>query len=94
MGCLAQASPEQVVEIEGVDLVVGTHQREDLLRLVESLPERDSQPVCVVMDDIFAVDEFEELPVSSFEGRTRGYPEDPRWMQPILLLLSRPLCAR
>ena len=72
MGCLAQASPEQVVEIEGVDLVVGTHQREDLLRLVESLPERDSQPVCVVVDDIFAVDEFEELPVSSFEGRTRA----------------------
>lgn len=72
MGCLAQASPDEVVEIEGVSLVVGTHQRQDLLRLVESLPDESHQPVSAVVDDIFAVDDFEELPVSTFEGRTRA----------------------
>lgn len=72
MGCLAQASPDEVVEIEGVSLVVGTHQRSELLKLVEELPEDEGEPVSAVVDDIFTVNEFEELPVSSFEGRTRA----------------------
>ncbi len=72
MGCLAQASPEEVVEIEGVSLVVGTHQRNELLKLVESLPEENHEPLCAVVGDIFSVEEFEELPVSTFEGRTRA----------------------
>lgn len=72
MGCLAQASPEEVIQIEGVSLVVGTHQRSELLELVESLPDGTSEPISTVVDDIFAVDEFEELPVSTFEGRTRA----------------------
>ncbi len=72
MGCLAQASPEEIVEIEGVSLVVGTHQRHELLRLVESLPDENHAPLSAVVDDIFTVEDFEELPVSTFEGRTRA----------------------
>lgn len=72
MGCLAQASPDEVIQIEGVNLVVGTHQRSELLELVESLSEASGEPISAVVDDIFAVDEFEELPVSTFEGRTRA----------------------
>lgn len=69
MGCLAQTSPEEVGEIEGVNLIVGTDQRGRILELVESLEitQRES-----LVEDIFAVRDFEELSVTDFAGRTRA----------------------
>ena len=72
MGCRHKLPPEEIVEIEGVSLVVGTHQRHELPRLVESLPDENHAPLSAVVDDIFTVEDFEELPVSTFEGRTRA----------------------
>ena len=69
MGCLAQTSPEEVGEIEGVNLVVGTDQRGRILELIEALDVTESASI---VDDIFAVHDFEELPISDFGGRTRA----------------------
>lgn len=69
MGCLAQTAPEEVVALEGVTLVVGTAGRGRILEEIEAL-ERGDQASLV--DDIFQITEFEDLPALDFLGRTRA----------------------
>jgi len=45
-GCYAQRAPEELAQIEGVDLVVGNDEKPYLLRLLEE-SERLTRPVCV-----------------------------------------------
>lgn len=71
MGCYAQYAPDEVGAIPGVDLVVGTHRRAELVDLVEEV-RRTQRPVHAVVDKIFKVTEYEEMPAVSFEGRTRA----------------------
>jgi len=70
VGCLAQTDPDQVRTIPGVNLVIGTNERNRIVALVESL-SKDEQNTLI--EDIFQVREFEELNAVSFEGRTRAY---------------------
>ena len=39
-GCYAQLKPEEVAHIEGVDLVVGSEQKLDILKFIDSLEKR------------------------------------------------------
>ena len=59
------------MEIEGVSLVVGTHQRNELLK-PGGIPCQKRTTCAVRWWGTFSVEEFEELPVSTFEGRTRA----------------------
>jgi len=69
-GCYAQASPEEVSSIPGVDLVVGTHNRFGLVDLVESAA-KEKAPLNKVQD--FGTEEdFEELLVRPCQPRTRA----------------------
>jgi threonylcarbamoyladenosine tRNA methylthiotransferase MtaB len=70
MGCYAQTSPEEVLKIPGVDLVVGTQQRGRILDLVEGLME-DRQTLNVVQD-LWQGAVFEELPTIESESRVRA----------------------
>lgn len=69
MGCLAQTSPEEVAELEGVSLVVGTDGRD---RIVEELERLSEGAQKTLVEDIFQVTEFEDLPALGFSGRTRA----------------------
>jgi threonylcarbamoyladenosine tRNA methylthiotransferase MtaB len=69
-GCYAQTSPGEIIGIDGVDLVVGTQDRSQIVDLVEGIEDR-SQPQ-VVVEDIFQAREFEELPITEFAGRARA----------------------
>lgn len=69
MGCLAQTTPEEVAALEGVTLVVGTQGRGRILEEIEAL-ERGEQASLV--DDIFRITDFEDLPALDFSGRTRA----------------------
>lgn len=69
MGCLAQTTPEEVAALEGVTLVVGTQGRGRILEEIEAL-ERGEQASLV--DDIFQINDFEDLPALDFSGRTRA----------------------
>lgn len=69
MGCLAQTTPEEVAELEGVALVVGTDGRHRILEELERLDEGEQR---TLVDDIFQVTEFEDLPALGFTGRTRA----------------------
>lgn len=69
MGCLAQTTPEEVAALEGVTLVVGTQGRGRILEEIQAL-ERGEQASLV--DDIFRITDFEDLPALDFSGRTRA----------------------
>lgn len=71
-GCYAQTSPGEVLEIPGVDLVVGTGDKNRIVELVEKSAEKMPQPVNAVTD-IFAQQEFKELPTAAENGKTRAF---------------------
>jgi threonylcarbamoyladenosine tRNA methylthiotransferase MtaB len=69
-GCYAQTSPAEVANIPGVDIVLGTQGREQLLGLIEDY-RRDRQPINAVKN-IMKTRVFEELEVPDFTDRTRA----------------------
>lgn len=69
-GCYAQTSPNEIAEIPGVDIVVGTQGREKLIDYVEQI-RLDRQPINAV-GNIMKARDFEELDVPSFTDRTRA----------------------
>jgi threonylcarbamoyladenosine tRNA methylthiotransferase MtaB len=74
-GCYAQRAPEEILEIPGVDLIVGNQEREQIIIEVEKLifaRERFGNPICLVKD-IKLARSFEELPLSIERNRTRAF---------------------
>lgn len=70
-GCYAQTSPAEILDIPGVDLVVGTQDRDKLMDYVEQI-QRERQPINAVRN-IMKTREFEELDVPNFTGHTRAF---------------------
>lgn len=70
-GCYAQTSPAEIMDIEGVDLVIGTQDRDRLMDYVGKL-QRERQPINAVRN-IMKTREFEELDVPNFAERTRAF---------------------
>ena len=70
-GCYAQAAPEQIEKIEGVDLIVGTQQRHRIVELAEEAAAKHAQINAV--GDIMSAQEFEDIPLFDAPGRTRAF---------------------
>lgn len=71
MGCYAQTAPGEILDIPGVDIVVGTRDRNRLVELVEQVKQEHKQINAVT--DIMQVTEFEELPLVYQTGRSRAF---------------------
>lgn len=69
MGCLVQTTPDDVAALEGVTLVVGTNGRTQIVDALEGLEWGEQ---CSLVEDIFDVSEFEDMPSLDFSGRTRA----------------------
>ena len=69
-GCYAQTSPAEIMEIPGVDIVVGTQDRHKLLRYIEQY-QIERQPINGV-GNIMKNRIYEELEVPYFTDRTRA----------------------
>ncbi|TCS83740.1 tRNA (N(6)-L-threonylcarbamoyladenosine(37)-C(2))-methylthiotransferase MtaB [Tepidibacillus fermentans] len=69
-GCYAQIAPGDVLDIPGVDIVVGNQGREKIVEYVEEY-RRKREPINAVYN-IMKTKEFEELDVPSFSDRTRA----------------------
>lgn len=71
MGCYAQVAPDDVAKISEVDIIIGTDKKACVYDTVaEFLKNREKQNlVC----DISGKQEFEDLEVTSYEGRTRAF---------------------
>ena len=70
-GCYAQTSAAEILEIPGVDLVIGTQDREKILPLVDEIKAK-REPINAVRN-IMKTRTFEELDVPSFNGHTRAF---------------------
>jgi len=70
MGCFSQVQPDVTTTIEGVDIVLGTSGRDQLVALVERFLQ-SRQPINIV-SDIAKENEFESLTVAKFDNRKRG----------------------
>ncbi|NSL50280.1 tRNA (N(6)-L-threonylcarbamoyladenosine(37)-C(2))-methylthiotransferase MtaB [Calidifontibacillus erzurumensis] len=69
-GCYAQTSPAEILEIPGVDIVIGTQDRHKLLDYIKQY-ENERKPINAV-GNIMKAKVFEELDVPSFTDRTRA----------------------
>ncbi|WP_309123030.1 tRNA (N(6)-L-threonylcarbamoyladenosine(37)-C(2))-methylthiotransferase MtaB [Paenibacillus sp.] len=70
-GCYAQTSPAEILAIPGVDLVIGTQGRGEIIELVNHV-RADREPINAVRN-IMKTRQFEELDVPDFADRTRAF---------------------
>ncbi len=70
VGCYSQVASDEVMAIEGVNLVIGTNERSRIVEFVEDLEPWDK--VCYV-GDIMQVREFEELQIDHVTEKTRAF---------------------
>lgn len=69
-GCYAQTASEEVLNIEGVNLVLGTKDRKNIVERVEALnPNSRVNSVTSIMDN----HEFEGLHIKKYSDRTRAF---------------------
>lgn len=69
-GCYAQTSPAEILDIPGVDIVIGTQDRSKMLPFIEQY-KRERQPINGV-SNIMKNRTYEELDVPTFSDRTRA----------------------
>ncbi|MBB6448825.1 threonylcarbamoyladenosine tRNA methylthiotransferase MtaB [Geomicrobium halophilum] len=69
-GCYAQTSPAEVMNIPGVDIVVGTQDRAKMIDYIEEF-KRSREPINGV-SNIMKTRVYEELDVPAFTDRTRA----------------------
>lgn len=70
-GCYAQNAPQEVAALEGVNIIVGTKGRRELVDLAETYDPAMGQVMRV--ESIALEKEFEPLSIDRLMGRTRGY---------------------
>lgn len=72
-GCYAQTSPDEVAKVEGVNIVAGTNEKQNLLAYIETFKREAGQTQCHVK----AYEELNEYIsagiITSMESRTRAY---------------------
>ena len=69
MGCFSQKNPKEVLEIDEVNLVLGTNQRSALIDELEHATSTDKK---IIVDDIMKIRDFEEMTISQVSDRTRA----------------------
>ena len=70
VGCYSQTSPEEVLEIEDVNIVMGTNDRNSIVEVVENCSYREKLST---VDDIMKVRKFEEMEIKDVRGKTRAF---------------------
>lgn len=71
VGCYSQVSPEQIENIEEVDVILGTDNRNKIVEICEEFMNNKERVNLV--NDIMKVKEFEELKIDDVEGKTRAF---------------------
>ncbi len=70
VGCYSQVSPEEILDIEEVNLVMGTNERR---QIVEEIKKLDASKKVSTVDDIMKVRAFEEIEINQTNGKTRAF---------------------
>lgn len=71
VGCYSQVSPDEVAAIEGVDVIIGTTERNKIVDLCEEAKKHDSK--INIVRDIRGYYEFEDISIDDIKSKTRAY---------------------
>lgn len=71
VGCYSQVSPEEVAQMEEVDIILGTSDRNRIVELCEEYTEKHSR--INLVRDIMGVKDFEEMGIEDTGGKTRAF---------------------
>lgn len=71
VGCYSQMAPKEVSEIEGVDVVLGTRNKGDVVYYVNKA--RDEQKVQVHVEGVLKNKKFEALNIEEYQDKTRAF---------------------
>lgn len=72
-GCYSQVAPEEVSKIEGINIVIGTKDRLNIVETVEKYIEKNTNETLNIVSDIMKERIFEPLEISNLKDRTRAY---------------------
>jgi len=70
VGCYAQTAPTEVLSIEGVNIVIGTNERN---RIVDAVKKCQVDEKISLVDDIMKVKHFEEMSIADVKDKTRAF---------------------
>lgn len=70
-GCYSQVFPQEVENIDGINIVMGTKDRKNIVEIVEKYS--DKTKIFNNVSDIMKEHEFEKLSVNNLKGRTRAF---------------------
>jgi len=71
VGCYSQIASEEVSQIEGVDVVLGTRNKGDIVYWVNRAREERKQVIEV--NDVLRNNQFEELSIEEYQDKTRAF---------------------
>lgn len=71
VGCYSQVSPEEVSKIEGVDVVIGTTERNRILELCKEAKEKNEK--INIVRNVKTQKEFETINIDEIKSKTRAY---------------------
>lgn len=71
VGCYSQMAPKEVSAIEGVDVVLGTRNKGDVVYYVNKA--RDERKVQVHVEGVLKNKKFEELNINEYQDKTRAF---------------------
>ena len=73
-GCYAQVAPEEVKKIEGINIIIGTKERANIVDIIEDYSNKaNSSEILDTVTDIMKEKTFEELSVTNLKNHTRAY---------------------
>lgn len=71
VGCYSQVSPDEVFEIEGVDVVIGTTDRNRILELCNNAKENNEK--INIVRNVKTQKQFETINIDDIKSKTRAY---------------------
>ena len=71
VGCYSQIAPNEVSNIEGVDVVLGTRNKGDIVYYVNKA--RDEQKQQIQVGEVLKNKEFEDLSIEDYQDKTRAF---------------------
>ncbi|AGF54700.1 tRNA (N(6)-L-threonylcarbamoyladenosine(37)-C(2))-methylthiotransferase MtaB [Clostridium saccharoperbutylacetonicum] len=71
VGCYSQVAPEEVAKIEGVDVVLGTRNKGDIVYYINKA--KDEQKSQLMVGEVLKNKQFEELNIEEYQDKTRAF---------------------
>ncbi len=71
VGCYSQVAPEEIAEINGVDVIIGTTERHRIVELCEKA--KKSNELLNIVQNINGMKNFEDLNINEVKSKTRAF---------------------